>query len=51
MIVFAMTLVVAMIGTLVGVAASIDSSGAQYAAAKFGVGQETVELQTAVFLM
>lgn len=46
-----LVLMVTSIGLLVGVAASIDSSAATFASKKFGVTEEVVELQTAVFLI
>jgi hypothetical protein len=39
------------IGLLVGAAASINSAGSTQAAARFGVSEEVMELQTAVFLI
>lgn len=46
-----LVIMVTAIGLLVGVAASIDSAAAKFAASKFGVSEEVVELQTAVFLI
>lgn len=46
-----LTLSVAAIATVVGMASSIDSAGVQYSSRRFHVGIETAELQTALYLV
>ena len=48
---WAVTLAVTLIGVVVGVGASITSASSEFAAEKFGVSIEVMELQTAVFLI
>ncbi|PWN46302.1 MFS general substrate transporter [Ceraceosorus guamensis] len=48
---WSIVLLVSQIAIIVGVAAGIDSSAAQEAAARFEVSEEVMELQTAIFLV
>lgn len=48
---WALTIAVTMIGVVVGAGASIDSAADQLAAERFGVSEEVMALQTALFLI